>query len=240
MTKLRLSIMSESPKSVLATPSHKEENSQMTGSGTAAFSAAESNAVNNASPSPKRASIVKVIQAALLMGLMAALSGCVTLALRDTSGPMAPTSDEESFAEFMDVPYPATMTLEKDATFSYTRREVKAGVVTVIGKMTVDEIGYFYDTHLPGHGWSPVAEAQSLKLVSTWTKGGKVLTIIATPIVMAIGGNLRLELWVGAPHTKGDLGQRTVYQSTGGDKGPLVETKPIRRGKNNNIEEEDL
>jgi hypothetical protein len=152
---------------------------------------------------------------------------------------MAATVDDESFAEFMDVPYPAVMTLEKAGTYSYSRRDVKAGVVTVMGKMTIDELGAFFDTHLPNHGWAPLAEAQSVKLVSTWTKGGKALTIIATPIVMAIGGNLRVELWVGAPHTKGDLGQRIIYKATDEPKEPIVQTKPIRGGKGG-INEENI
>ncbi|MDR2455899.1 MAG: hypothetical protein LBE49_04815 [Deltaproteobacteria bacterium] len=187
----------------------------------------------------KKASLKRLFLLLALSGLTMALSGCVTVALRDTSGPNAATIDDESFAEFMDVPYPAIMTLEKDGTFSYMRREAKAGVVTVMGKMTVDELGAFYDAHLPGHGWSPVAEAQSNKLVSTWTKGGRALTIIATPIVMAIGGNLRVELWVGAPHTKGDLGHRVVYRSTDEGSNPVIQTRPIR-GNKGGISEEDI
>jgi hypothetical protein len=184
-----------------------------------------------------------ILLAILLAALVPSLTGCLTVAIRDSSGPSAPTPDEESFAEFMDVPYPAIMTLEKDDTYTYTRRDVQAGVVTVMGRMTVDELGAFYDEHLPSHGWLPVAEAQSVKLVSTWTKGSKVLTIIATPIVMAIGGNLRVELWVAAPHTKADLGQRTVYRSAH-DGEPLVKTKPVRGGgggaKKGDISEEDI
>ena len=187
----------------------------------------------------KRAPFGQILLLALSFALIAALSGCVTMAIRDTKGPMASTSDEESFAEFMDVPYPAVMTLERDSTFSYSRREVKAGVVTVLGKMTVDELGAFYDSHLPSHGWSPLVEAQSKKLVSTWTKGGKVLTIIATPVIMAIGGNLRVELWVAPPHTKGDLGSRIVYRSSDEGKAPIVQTKPIR-GNKGGINEENI
>jgi hypothetical protein len=183
---------------------------------------------------------MSILAAALLAATF--LTGCLTVAVRDSSGPQAPTAGEESFAEFMDVPYPATMTLEKGDTFSYSRRDIQAGVVTVIGRMTVDELGAYYDGHLPGHGWAPLAEAQNVKLVSTWTKGSKVLTIIATPIVMAIGGNLRVEMWVAPPHTKSDLGQRSVYRSDqdGGD--PLVKTTPTRnpRPSKGSINEENI
>ena len=184
--------------------------------------------------------VSKVARLALLAALVVGLAGCLTVAVRDTSGPSAPTADEESFAEFMDVPYPAIMALERDDTFTYTRRDIQAGVVTVMGRMTVDELGAFYYDHLPGHGWSPLAEAQSVKLVSTWTKGGKVLTIIATPIIMAIGGNIRVELWVAPPHTRADLGQRAVYRNTGEAREPMVKTKPTRSNRKDGIDEENI
>ncbi|MDR1656103.1 MAG: hypothetical protein LBT47_00920 [Deltaproteobacteria bacterium] len=172
----------------------------------------------------------------VLAGLAAA--GCLNVAIKDTSGPKAPSRDEESFAEFLDVPYPATMTLEKDNTFTYSRRDILAGVVTVVGRMTVDELADYYDNHLPSYGWSPLAEAQNIKLVSTWTKGGKVLTVVATPIIMAIGGNLRVELWVAPPHTKGDLGNRLRYQNSESGQKPYS-TKPIRN-KNGSFDEENI
>ncbi|MDR2442383.1 MAG: hypothetical protein LBE31_02545 [Deltaproteobacteria bacterium] len=167
------------------------------------------------------------------------LGGCLNVAIRDHSGPSSLTSGEESFAEFLDVPYPASMTLERDNTFTYSRRNVLAGVVSVVGRFSVEELALFYDQHLPGHGWTPLAEAQNVKLVSTWTKGGKVLTIIATPIIMAIGGNLRVELWVAPPHTKADLGKRMVYQNSGNEGERTYSTKPTR-GQKDGITQEDL
>jgi hypothetical protein len=131
----------------------------------------------------------------------------------------------------MDVPYPAVMTLESKNTFSYSRKNIQAGVVSVVGHLSTDEIGAYYDSHLPNHGWTPLAEAQSSKLVSTWTKGQKVLTIIASPLTLSLGSNLRLELWVAPPHTKADLSQRIVYGSTAPVEDPVIQTNPIRGGK---------
>ena len=180
--------------------------------------------------------------ALVVMALVVAalIPGCLNVALRDTPGPSAPYGYEESFAEFLDVPYPATMTLEKGDTFTYTRRGVLAGVVTLVGKMTVEELGAYYDEHLPPHGWSPLSEAQNVKLVSTWTRGDKTLTIIATPIVMAIGGNLRVELWVAAPHTRADLGNRAVYRRTDEPSDPVLRTGPVRGGGGGGFGEEDI
>jgi hypothetical protein len=177
---------------------------------------------------------------AWLTVLTLTLGGCL-VAIRDTSGPSAPTPDDESFAEFMDVPYPAVMALEKDDTYIYTRRDVRAGVVTLLGRMTVEELGAYYDAHLPSHGWTPVAEAQNIKLVSTWVKGGKILTIIATPVIMAIGGNLRVELWVGAPRSQADLGHRPIYRSTEGGE-PIIRTTPVRGSgsRSGGIDEENI
>jgi hypothetical protein len=166
----------------------------------------------------------------LLTALLAVLPGCLNLAITDATGPAAPTPGGESFAEFMDVPYPSVMVLEKRNTYTYERRGMQAGVVTVVGNLSSDEIGAYYDLHLPSHGWSPLAEAQSSKLVATWTKGNKVLTVISTPITLSLGSDTRLELWVAPPHTKGDLGQRIVYDDTSPRRAPLVETTPIRSG----------
>jgi hypothetical protein len=139
----------------------------------------------------------------------------------------------------MDVPYPSTMTLEKKNTYTYTRKGIQAGVISVVGHLTTDEIGAYYDSHLPNHGWQPRAEAQSGKLVSTWAKGQRVLTIIASPLTLSLGSDLRLELWVAPPHTKADLGQRVVYDSSAPSGDPIVETKPIR-GNKGTFSQEDI
>jgi hypothetical protein len=169
------------------------------------------------------------------------LTGCINFALKDTRGEAAPTPEGESFAEFMDVPYPSVMTLERKNTFTYSRKGIQAGVVSVVGHMTADEVGAYYDRHLPNHGWQPRAEAQSGKLVSTWAKGQKVLTIIASPLTLSLGSDLRLELWVAPPHTQADLSQRVVYGSSAPPEEPTIETKPIRGGKKNgSFTEEDI
>ena len=119
---------------------------------------------------------------------------------------------DESFADFMDVPYPANMSFQKKESFSYTRRNVLSGVAVATGTMNIDEVGAYYDQHLPPHGWTPVAEAQSSALVSTWKKDDKYLTIFAKPESFSLTSSLRLELWVEAPHLNSDLGQRVIYQ----------------------------
>ncbi|MDR2386051.1 MAG: hypothetical protein LBE80_00515 [Deltaproteobacteria bacterium] len=177
----------------------------------------------------------------LLAVLLFFLSGCgINFAIKDTRGESAPTADAESFAEIMDVPYPSVMTLERKNTFTYTRKGIQAGVISVVGHLTTDEIGAYYDSHLPDHGWQPRAEAQSGKLVSTWVKGNRVLTIIASPLTLSLGSDLRLELWVAPPHTQADLGKRVVYDSSAPSGDPVVETKPIRGGKKNGFSEEDI
>jgi hypothetical protein len=168
------------------------------------------------------------------------LNGCVNFTLKDTRGESASPLEEESYAEFMDVPYPSTMSLERKNTYTYTRKGIQAGVVSVVGNLTTDEIGAYYDARLPDLGWEPRAEAQSGKLISTWVKGQRVLTIIASPITLSLGSNLRLELWVAPPHTKGDLGQRVVYESSAPSGETIIETKPIRGGKQGSFSKEDI
>jgi hypothetical protein len=165
------------------------------------------------------------------------LTGCLTIAVRDDKGPGAPLPNEESFHDFTDVPFPATMVVEGKNTYTYMRRGIMSGVVTAVGRFTAEELAAFFDEHLPRHGWSPLAEAQSSKLVSTWTKGKKVLTIITTPVTFAIGSDIRLELWVAPPHTKEDLSQRVIYDTTQtGEKN--FTTKPVRQ--KGGIDEETL
>lgn len=140
------------------------------------------------------------------------LSGCVE-AITDTVAGPTRGQDEESFAEFLDVPYPANMSFSKKQSFTYERRGVQSGLVTVSGRMNMDELGAYYDAHLPGHGWSPVAEVQySSAFASTWRKGEKLLTIVSRPASFSVGGDVTVELWVAPPHTQADLGHRVVYQ----------------------------
>ncbi|MDR2387437.1 MAG: hypothetical protein LBE80_07640 [Deltaproteobacteria bacterium] len=177
----------------------------------------------------------------LLAAFILLLSGCgVNFAIKDTRGQSAPTLDGESFAEIMDVPYPSVMTLERKNTFTYTRKGIQAGVISVVGHLTTDEIGAYYDSHLPNHGWQPRAEAQSGKLVSTWAKGQRVLTIIASPLTLSLGSDIRLELWIAPPHTQADLGKRVVYDTSTPAADPVVETKPIRGGKKDGFSESDI
>jgi hypothetical protein len=184
-------------------------------------------------------STARILQIFLVMTCLTLFSGCLTLS--DTRRSASPPPDGESYSEFMDVPYPSFMTLESKNSFTYTRKGVKAGVVSVVGRMSADEIGAYYDSHLPGHGWTPLAEAQSGKLISTWTKGQKALTIIATPLNLSLSGDIRVELWVAPPHTKGDLDQRIVYDSGPSQAEPVVETKPVRGGKKRgSFSEEDI
>jgi hypothetical protein len=61
-------------------------------------------------------------------------------------------------------------------------------------------------------------------------EGSKVLTVITNPVTFSIGGSTRLELWIAPPHTKADLTQRVVYDSTGPRNEPIYQTTPIRGG----------
>jgi hypothetical protein len=166
------------------------------------------------------------------------LPGCLAAITAPFESSSPQNRDEESFAEFMDVPYPSIFSLDKKNSFTYSRRNVLSGVVTVAGRLNLDEIGAYYDQHLPQHGWVPVAEAQGSKLVSTWKKGEAILTILAQPATFSIGNDTRVELWVSPPHLKGDLGQRVIYQSTKPNES--FSTTPSRPGKNSGVLEEDL
>jgi len=139
----------------------------------------------------------------------------------------------------MDVPYPSIFSQDKKNSFTYSRRNIISGVVTVVGRLNLDEVGAYYDQHLPFYGWTPVAEAQGSKLISTWKKGEAILTIIAQPASFSIGNDTRVELWISPPHLSGDLGQRVIYQGT--NKGETYSTTPVRTGKTSGqVQEENL
>jgi hypothetical protein len=175
-----------------------------------------------------------------LVLLALGLAGCVRPVLAPFGGKGSPPVLEgESFAEFLDLPYPSAMGLDRSATFTYERRGVKAGTVVVAGRMTMDEVGEYFDLHLPSHGWSPVAEAQGPKIVSTWVKGDKYLTIIVSPAFAITGQDSRIEMWISPPHLKSDLGKRVVYQKPN-ERREIFSTKPQRKSKDGEVSEEDL
>jgi hypothetical protein len=172
------------------------------------------------------------------LGLALIISGCVKPIIAPFSTKNKPPMDGESFAEFLDVPYPSTMGLDRQATFTYTRRGVLAGTIVVAGRMSLDEVGEYFDLRLPAHGWSPLAEAQGDKIVSTWRKGDKTLTIIASPAFAIAGQDTRIEFWVAPPHTQADLGQRVVYKKNPEGR-EVYSTTPTRRPKSG-VSEENL
>jgi hypothetical protein len=168
------------------------------------------------------------------------LGGCVTLGEfgGGSSGGRAATKDSENFYDFMDVPFPHALTVETKNSFTYMRRGLLSGVVTAVGAMPVEELAAWFDAHLPAHGWQPAAEAQNVKIVSTWRKGQAVLTVVISPVTLSLAGDTRLELWVAPPHVQADLGKRTIYDSV--EKSEPYSTKPIRTKKSGSVTEEDL
>jgi hypothetical protein len=139
--------------------------------------------------------------------------------------------DDENFQDFMDVPYPSDMILERGETVIFTRRDVLSGRIAVAGPLSTDEILEYYDRHLPKHGWTPRAEVTAGKTtVSTWSKGAKTLTIVAESVTLSVGARSKATLYVAPPHTKEDLGHRTVYQSTQRESRETFSTTPIRSG----------
>jgi hypothetical protein len=169
------------------------------------------------------------------------LVSCV-LAITPT-GPNYSGREDENFQDFMDVPFPSEMTVEKNKTVVFTRRDVLSGHISIVGPLTNDELLDYYDRRLPAHGWTPHAEVQTnSETVSTWAKPGKTLTIMATKPTISIGVKSRIDIWVAPPHTKNDLGHRVIYtDSLSGSKN--YSTTPIREGKGSSgrgIGEEDI
>jgi hypothetical protein len=153
--------------------------------------------------------------------------------------------ENENFQDFMDVPFPSEMTIEKSKVNVFTRRNVLSGHISITGSLTNDELLDYYDRHLPSHGWTPHSEVQTNnETVSTWAKPDKTLTIMATKPTLSLGAKSRIDLWIAPPHTKSDLGNRTIYEeSSSGSKS--YSTTPIRDGgssgtRSSAIGEEDI
>jgi hypothetical protein len=139
--------------------------------------------------------------------------------------------DDENFQDFLDVPFPSEMTLEKGQSVVYQRRDVTSGRLVGVVSMSTDEMLDYYDRHLPRHGWTPRAEVAAGKTsVSTWSKGTKTLTVVAEQVTLSVGARSRVTLYIAPPHNKEDLGQRTVYQTTQREHRERYSTTPIRGG----------
>ncbi|MDR1036685.1 MAG: hypothetical protein LBT40_08965 [Deltaproteobacteria bacterium] len=171
-------------------------------------------------------------QASRALLLIAPLALCVScFAALTSTKPSETHRDDENYQDFMDVPFPSEMAVEKGQTYIYTRRDVMSGRVSLVGSLSTDEILNYFDRHLPGHGWNPRSEVTARKVtVSTWSKGNKTLTIVAEDLTLAVGARTRAVLYVAPPHTSGDLGHRTIYQSTEREHGEKYSTTPIRTG----------
>ncbi|MDR2339461.1 MAG: hypothetical protein LBF40_04935 [Deltaproteobacteria bacterium] len=172
--------------------------------------------------------------------IIASIVSCTTLITpAKDRGPAG--REDENFQDFMDVPYPSALILERSKVQVYDRRGIKCGTYSLLGKLSPDEIMDYYDRHLPPYGWSPQAEAQTEdQIVSTWVKGNKTLTLEASKVTLAIGADTRLTVWMASPHTKGDLGKRVIYRDTSAP-GKTYRTTPIRgKGEQSGVTEENL
>ncbi|MDR2422254.1 MAG: hypothetical protein LBE01_02620 [Deltaproteobacteria bacterium] len=185
----------------------------------------------------KEREIQKALKPLSIILLLVGLTACLKPVLAPFGGKDAPVLEGESFAEFLDVPYPSVMGLDRQSTFAYDRRGVHSGTFVVVGRMTLDEVGEYFDLHLPAHGWTPLAEAQGPKLVSTWVKEKKVLTIVVSQAFAIAGQDSRVEIWVSPPRYQSDLGQRVVYKKPP-EPGKTRSTTPIRRS--GGVSEEDI
>jgi hypothetical protein len=153
--------------------------------------------------------------------------GSCTLAITP-AGPSYYGREDENFQDFMDVPYPSEMTLEKNKTVVFTRRNVLSGHISIVGPLTNDELLDYYDRRLPSHGWTPHSEVQTnTETVSTWAKPGKTLTILVTTPTISIGVKSKVDLWVAPPFNKSDLGQRVIYTDSSSSS-KSYSTTPIR------------
>ncbi|MDR1039474.1 MAG: hypothetical protein LBR80_04770 [Deltaproteobacteria bacterium] len=170
--------------------------------------------------------------AARILLLAAPIALCVScFAALAPSSPDQTRRDDENFQDFLDVPFPSEMAVEKGESVLYTRRDVLSGRISLVGTLSTDEILEYFDRHLPGHGWTPRAEVTARKVtVSTWSKGTKTLTVVAEELTLSVGARSRTVLYMAPPHTQDDLGHRTVYQSTERAHGERYSTVPIRGG----------
>ncbi|MDR2405144.1 MAG: hypothetical protein LBE27_02095 [Deltaproteobacteria bacterium] len=176
----------------------------------------------------------------ILLQLLLTVSCTTFLAPARDSDPLA--REDENFQDFLDVPYPSAMTVEKSKVQVYDRRGVLSGTYSILGKLSPDEILDYYDRHLPKHGWQPLSEAQTeSEIISTWTKGNKTLIIQTSKVTLAIGADTRAKIWVAPPHTKSDLGKRVIYRDTS-EPGKSWSTTPIRqpKGGHGDVHEENL
>jgi hypothetical protein len=166
--------------------------------------------------------------AVLLAVLSLLLTASCSFSLSNAGDEYVPPPENENFQDFTDVPYPTEMSVEKGKTVVFTRRDVLSGRVSVTGPLTNDELLDYFDRHLPGHGWTPHSEVRTPdETVSTWAKPGKTLTLMVTKPTLSLGVKSRVDIFVAPPHTKDDLGKRTVYESSkSGSK--TYSTTPIR------------
>ncbi|MDR2460146.1 MAG: hypothetical protein LBE38_05120 [Deltaproteobacteria bacterium] len=186
---------------------------------------------------PKNRAILIIVFTALLLTLP---TGC-TLGISPLKDD-AYYREDENFQDFLDIPFPTDMNVEKSKTVVFTRREVLSGHLSLVGSLSRDELMDYFDRHLPPHGWTPHSEVMAgEEIVATWAKPGKTLTIIASKPTLALGVNSRAELYIAPPLTKDDLGQRTIYEST--TRPPSsYSTTPVRSqgGTSSSIGEENL
>ena len=139
---------------------------------------------------------------ALLVAALA-LGGCLGFGSSGVVDEAPPPPPAPKYMDFSDVRIPEVMNLDREHSFVYETRNIRAGVLSLKGTMELVDVLSFYETNMPKDGWTLLSSFKYNKNILIYTKAEKVCLVVATQPFGETKSNL--ELWV-SPINPGAIG----------------------------------
>jgi len=91
----------------------------------------------------------------------------------------APTTSaaQPVFYDFPDIPIPHELSLRSDDSYIYQEGQIRAGFLTLRGRVDLSSVVNFFQLALPREGWTPKGGFRYLRSVLIFEKPGKTCVI---------------------------------------------------------------
>ena len=117
------------------------------------------------------------------------------------------------YFDFEDVRIPDGMSLDRDNSFVYHSDKVKTGVLVFTSNRKTEDLLGFFETNMPGDGWSLVSSFKYRKNILIYTKTDKIALVVVNQFGPVSG--TKTEIWV-APlrDSNGQEASKPLFRSS--------------------------
>ncbi|MGE5537283.1 MAG: hypothetical protein ACM30I_01595 [Gemmatimonas sp.] len=168
---------------------------------------------------------MRAASAVASFALAAMLAGCGGTSLNPSSKTEPNEALQPSFADFSDLPIPASARMNIDRSLILGPKDAWLGRLVFRSSSSAAEAFDFYANGMPRFGWQPVAVVRGSTSAMTYTRGDRVATIQITGTTL---GGSEIEITV-APAANGSGGGLGGGYSSPAPRGGGIQSAPLAR-----------